>query len=303
MRYEKEAGTNGPRFSLQPEGERTLLGRTISHYRILDKLGGGNMGVVYRAEDIMLKRTVALKFLPPDLTREPDARRRFLREARAASTLDHPNACTIHEIAESEDDQIFMAMSCYEGETLKGKIQRGPLGAEEVRKIGIHVTRGLANAHDAGIIHRDIKPANIFITNDGLAKILDFGIAKLVNMGSVTLNKEFIGTVHYMSPEQINGTTVDLRSDIWSFGVLMYEMITGRLPFAGHYPSAVIYSILNEEPPEPRTILNDIPEYLERMMMRCLQKNPADRYENATAIEDELANPSWNSARSLDLVA
>ena len=288
MRMKNEAGTIGLRFSLHTEGGRTLLGKKISHYRILTKLGGGSMGVVYRAEDLDLKRTVALKFLPPDLTREPDARRRFLREARAASALDHPNICTIHEIGESEDDQIFMAMACYEGETLKGKIRRGPLGAEEVRKTAIHLARGLAKAHEAGIIHRDIKPANIFITNDGLAKILDFGVAKLVDAGTITRNKELIGTIHYMSPEQITDEDVGPRSDIWSFGVLLYEMITGRLPFPGHYPSVVIDSILRQDPPPPGNILETVPDYLERMIMRCLQKNPAGRYQSVPEIEQEL---------------
>jgi serine/threonine protein kinase/tetratricopeptide (TPR) repeat protein len=305
MRIENEAETNGLRFSIHPDGERTLLGRVVAHYRVLAKLGGGNMGVVYRAEDLQLQRTVALKFLPADLTSQPDARRRFLNEARAASALDHPNICTIHEIGESVDKQIFMAMACYEGETLKSKICRGPLGAEEVRQAGIQLARGLAKAHVAGIIHRDIKPANVFITNDGLVKILDFGVAKLVGTGTVARDGAFMGTIHYMSPEQITFEAVDYRSDIWSFGVLMYEMITGKLPFPGHYPNAVIHSILNEDPTPPRSILDSVPNYLAGIIMRCLEKDRGSRYAGVADIEKELQNsqllpsPSTRATRSI----
>src|SRR4030042_1376345 len=207
------------------------------------------MGVVYTAEDTKLKRTVALKFLPPELTRDPEAKQRFSHEAQAASALQHNNVCNIHDIDEASDGQIFIVMDCYEGESLKEKIARGSLKLEEAVDIVAQIASGLSKAHEKGIIHRDIKPANIFITTDGTVKILDFGLVKLTG-GQTKLTKvgSTLGTVTYMSPEQARGEEVDHRSDIWSLGVVLYELVSGKLPFASEYSAAAVYSILNEEP-------------------------------------------------------
>jgi serine/threonine protein kinase len=199
-----------------------MIGQTISHYKIIEKLGGGGMGVVYKAEDTKLKRMVALKFLPPDLTRDDEAKERFVHEAQAASALDHPNICTIHEIDETDDGQIFICMAYYEGETLKKKIERGPLPFDQTLDLAMQIAQGLARAHEAGITHRDIKPANIMITTRGEVKIVDFGLAKLVGQTRLTKTGTTMGTVAYMSPKQAQGIDADHRSDIWSLGVVLY---------------------------------------------------------------------------------
>ena len=191
-----------------------MIGKTISHYTILEKLGEGGMGVVYKAEDLKLKRIVALKFLPPDLTRDPDAKQRFIQEAQAASALDHPNICTIHEIDESPDGQMFICMACYEGRSLKEIIGNGPLDITEAADIAVDIARGLAKAHERGITHRDIKPANILITTDERVKVVDFGLAKLTGQTRITKTGTTVGTAAYMSPEQIRGEDVDHRTDI-----------------------------------------------------------------------------------------
>ncbi len=219
-----------------------MIGSTISHYKIIAKLGGGGMGIVYKAEDTKLKRAVALKFLPPELSRDDEAKERFVHEAQAASALDHPNVCTIYEIGETEDEQIFIAMAYYEGDTLKKKVASGQLSVASVIEIAIQMTQGLAKAHEKGIVHRDIKPANVMITQDGLVKILDFGIAKLTGRLRLTKTGMTVGTVAYMSPEQVQRIDADHRSDIWSLGVVMYEMLTGKLPFAGEYEQAIMLS-------------------------------------------------------------
>jgi serine/threonine protein kinase len=195
-----------------------MIGKTISHYRILEKLGEGGMGVVYKAEDSKLGRTVALKFLSPDLTRDAEAKARFVQEAQAASALDHPNICNVHEIDETSDGQTFIAMACYDGESLKAKIERGPLKVEDALEITSQVAHGLAKAHGQGITHRDIKPANILITKDGLAKIVDFGLAKLAGK-KLTKTGKTLGTAQYMAPEQALGKGVDQRADIWSLAL------------------------------------------------------------------------------------
>src|SRR5712692_2320572 len=192
-----------------------MIGETVSHYRIVEQLGAGGMGVVYKAEDLRLKRPVALKFLPPELTRDDGAKERFVQEAQTASALDHPNICIIHEIDETPDGRMFLAMAYYEGETLRRRIERGPLGLDGALDIAGQIAQGVAAAHEVGIIHRDIKPGNIMLTRRGEAKLLDFGIAKLLGQTGVTRTGSVVGTVSYMAPEQITGGAVEQRSDIW----------------------------------------------------------------------------------------
>ena len=256
-----------------------MIGKKVSHYRILEKLGEGGMGVVYKAEDTKLKRTVALKFLPPELTRDPEAKERFVHEARAASALDHPNICTIHEIDEA-DGQTFIAMAYVEGQSLKDKIKTGPLKLGEAVGIGVQVAEGLHEAHNRSIVHRDIKPANIMVTTSGQAKIMDFGLAKLSGQTKLTKEGTTLGTVAYMSPEQARGESVDHRTDIWSLGVVLYEMITGQVPFKGEYEQAVVYSILNEDPESITGLRTGVPMELERITNKCLEKEPSGRYQH-----------------------
>jgi serine/threonine protein kinase/Flp pilus assembly protein TadD len=260
-----------------------MIGTTISHYRIIEKLGSGGMGVVYKAEDLKLHRTVALKFLPPELTRDEEAKKRFKHEAEAASSLEHNNICNIHEIGES-NEQMFIVMSCYEGETLKCKIEKGPIDLKESLNIIIQIAEGLARAHDKGIIHRDIKPANIFITNDGTVKIFDFGLAKASGQTKLTQLGAIVGTAAYMSPEQVQGINIDKRADIWSLGVVFYEMLTGEMPFKGIYEQAVIFSVLNEEPEFVSKIRRNIPRQVEDVINKALQKNPERRFNNVNEI-------------------
>jgi serine/threonine protein kinase/tetratricopeptide (TPR) repeat protein len=254
-----------------------MLGQTISHYTIIEKLGGGGMGVVYKAEDTKLKRQVALKFLPPELTRDPDAKERFMHEAQAASSLQHTNICTIHDIDETEDGQMFISMDCYSGETLKKKIEHGPLKIAEAVELTTQIAQGLSKAHANGIVHRDLKPANIMVTEDGVAKILDFGLAKLAGQTKLTKEGVTAGTAAYMSPEQARGETVDHRTDIWSLGVVLYEMLSGQPPFKGEYDLAVIYSIMNESPQKLDGLRSDIPKRLVRIVESCLSKDKLAR--------------------------
>ena len=257
-----------------------MIGETISHYKILEKLGGGGMGIVYKAEDTKLHRTVALKFLPSELTRNEEAKKRFIQEAQAASSLDHNNICVVHEIDETDDGQIFISMNCYDGETLKKKIERGPIKTDEAIDIAIQIANGLKKAHEQKIIHRDIKPANIFITNDGIVKILDFGLAKLSGQTMMTKMGSTLGTVSYMSPEQAQGETVDHRTDIWSLGVVLYEMLTGLSPFKGDYEQAILYSILSEKPIPITSLRTGIPIELERIVFKAMAKKPEERFQH-----------------------
>jgi serine/threonine-protein kinase len=252
-----------------------MEGRTVAHFKILEKLGGGGMGVVYRALDLHLDRPVALKFLPPHLTADDEARQRFMQEARAASALEHPNICTIHDIGVSDDGDLFIAMALYEGETLKKRLAReGALSAETAVGIAQQAVAGLSAAHDRGIIHRDIKPANIFLTEDGRVIILDFGLAKLAGAAEITRSGSTLGTPYYMSPEQTRSEAVDHRTDLWSLGVVLYEMLSGRRPFEGDYESAVSYAIVNEDVAP----LADVPESLRDILDRALAKDPSERY-------------------------
>jgi serine/threonine protein kinase/tetratricopeptide (TPR) repeat protein len=263
--------------------KQTLAGGDViaGKYRILGSIGKGGMGVIYKAEDIRLKRLVALKVLPPDLTRVPEARERFIQEAQAASALDHANICTIYEIGECDDAVMYIAMAYYAGETLKQKIERGPLEVESALEIAVQIARGLARAHEAGIIHRDLKPANVIVTEHGDVRIIDFGLAKLIGGRDLTTVGTMMGTVIYMSPEQAQGGDVDCRTDIWSLGVLLYEMLTAQAPFGGDRDQAVIYSIINREPQPVGKFKRHVPAALEKIVRKAMQKTVAHRYQSA----------------------
>jgi serine/threonine-protein kinase len=264
-----------------------MVGQTVSHYRVLEELGGGAMGVVYKAQDVRLKRFVALKFLPPALTRDPAARQRFVQEAEAASALDHPNVCAIHDIDTTDEGRVFIAMAFYEGETLKKRLQRGPLPIAEAVALGAQIARGLAAAHVAGIVHRDIKPANLMLTARGEVKIVDFGIAKLAGQDDLTATGVSLGTVAYMAPEQFAGQ-IDARVDIWALGVVLFEMLAGRRPFDGENDIAVMNAVLNGTAPSVRSLRPDVPAGLAAIVDRALERRPADRYDSADDVAREL---------------
>jgi serine/threonine protein kinase/tetratricopeptide (TPR) repeat protein len=265
-----------------------MIGETISHYRIIEKLGRGGMGEVYKAEDTRLRRTVALKFLTPGLTLDEDARTRFMHEAQAASALQHHNICTIHEIDRTPDGQMFICMDYYAGDTLKVRIDRGPLRVGEAVDIAAQVAEGLARAHEAGTVHRDIKPANVSVTGDGMVKILDFGLAMLSDRTRITKMDTTVGTVAYMSPENTRGETVGPAADVWSLGVILYEMLTGRLPFRASHDAAMMYTILNEPHAPVTSHREDIPGELARIVDKALSKDPGDRYADAGEMARDL---------------
>ena len=257
-----------------------MIGKTISHYKILEKLGQGGMGVVYKAEDTKLKRTVALKFLSPQALGSQEEKTRFINEAQTAAALDHPNICTIHEIDEAEE-QTFISMAYIEGQNLKEKIEAGPLTINESLQIGVQIAKGLQEAHERGIVHRDIKSGNVMLTPKGRAKIMDFGLAKMGKRELITKEGTTLGTVAYMSPEQAQGQDIDRRTDIWSLGVVLYEIVTGRRPFRGDYEQAVVYSILNEDPEPITGLRTGVPMELERIVNKALAKSPDQRYQHA----------------------
>ncbi|HUE88608.1 MAG TPA: protein kinase [Vicinamibacterales bacterium] len=270
--------------------------RTLSHYRLRDRLGGGGMGVVYRAEDVRLKRVVALKFLSRELTRDYEARQRFEQEAQAASSLDHPNICTIYEIDRTSEDELFIAMAYCDGETLATRLQRGPLSIGDALDVATQIARGLEKAHHAGIVHRDIKPANVMITADGLVKVVDFGIAKLVDHTHLTRTGTILGTLAYIAPEQISATATDHRVDIWALGTLLYEMLTGTQPFAGDHELSVIHHILDDEPPPLTRLRPEASGQLAEVVQRALAKRPNDRYASAADLIRDLASCRANLA-------
>ncbi len=263
-------------------------GKTIAgKYKILAELGRGGMGIVYKAKDTKLKRTVALKFLPAELTQDKEAKKRFVQEAQAAAALEHPNICTIYEVDES-DGQTFIAMSYIEGHSLKDKLQDGPIDVDGAKDITIQVAEGLKEAHEKGIVHRDIKPANIMLTKKGQVKITDFGLAKLSWGADLTKPATIMGTVAYMSPEQARGEEVDHRTDIWSLGAMLYEMLTGERPFYKRQEQAMIYAIMNEKP-TPITILrSNIPTLIENVIEKALTKKKSGRYQSIREMIQDL---------------
>ncbi len=265
-----------------------MIGKQISKYKILEKLGGGGMGVVYLAEDIVLKRRVALKFLPQEYSMDSDTKKRFILEAQAASAIQHQNICTIHEINETSDGQIYICMDYYEGETLKKKIESGALEIDDALDIAIKIAQGLSSAHAKQEIHRDIKPANIIITNNNEVKIIDFGLARLAGQTRLTTESTAIGTIAYMSPEQARGEKVDHRTDIWSLGVLLFEMISGQLPFKSDYDQAIIYSIINERHDSLSDIRPSVTSDLERIVNKTLAKDPNQRYQSMDELLEDL---------------
>ncbi|MCG8469071.1 MAG: protein kinase [Gemmatimonadetes bacterium] len=271
------------------------IDRTVSHYRIVERLGGGGMGVVYRANDARLGRTVALKFIAPEISRDPEARRRFRLEARTASALDHPNICTIHDVAETEGGRLFIAMALYEGDTLRERMKRGPLDAYRATDIASQVASALEFAHAAGVIHRDVKPSNVLLTEEGAVKLLDFGLAH--SDGDESRTGGVKGTVAYMSPEQARGESADERSDIWAVGVLMYEMLLDERPFVADPPQAVIRAILHDEPGWSELSIR-APGLCE-VVRTALEKDPARRFADATALREAIADPPSPRGRPL----
>ena len=265
-----------------------MIGKTISQYKIIEKLGEGGMGVVYKAEDTKLDRFVALKFLPHSLNISDDERQRFVQEAKAAAAINHPNVCVIHAIQE-QDDQQFIVMEFVQGKTLRELVgATGPVAPTEALNYAIQIGEALQAAHEKGVVHRDIKSENIMVAAKNQIKVMDFGLAKLKGSLKLTKSSSTLGTLVYMSPEQINSSKVDARSDIFSFGVVLFEMLTGKMPFSGDYEAAIMYSILHEEPEPLQKHLPDAPSELVHIFNRVLEKDPQDRYQSMGDLVSEL---------------
>ena len=265
-----------------------MIGTTVSHYTIVGKIGGGGMGVVYRAEDTKLKRTVALKFLPSELTLDPEAKRRFVNEAQTASALQHNNICTVHDIDTTPDGEMFIVMDLYEGETLKARISNRRLSIGDCIETAVQIAQGLSKAHEKGIIHRDVKPANVLMTTDGVAKIVDFGLAKLKGQSQLTKTGTTPGTAAYMSPEQVMGEEVDHRTDIWSLGIVLYEMATNQPPFKSEFQEGVVYGIVHQNHTPMKSLNADVPDELELIVKKALEKDPSSRYQSVNEMLDDL---------------
>ena len=272
-----------------------MIGQTISHYKILEKLGEGGMGVVYKAEDIKLKRSVAIKFLPERLSMNHLEREHLRLEAQAASTLNHPNICTIHEI-EDIGEEAFIVMEFIDGRSLRSMIDQGRIPIADIIKIALNVGDGLHAAHSKGIVHRDMKPENIIVTNDGIAKIADFGLARAMDMKEESESTSVAGTITYMSPEQLRGEQIDHLTDIWSFGVVLYEMATGIQPFHGEYSQATAYGILNQKHEPASAVRPDIPRSLEKIIDRCLEKVSMLRFQRIASLLEELRKVDLDTA-------
>src|SRR5688572_13620731 len=254
-----------------------LIDSVVAQYQVLSRLGGGAMGVVYKARDLKLGRLVALKFLPPEWSHDEHAKQRFVREAQAASSTDHANICTVHDIQTTDDGRLFIVMAFYDGQTLKQRIAEGPLPLAEALGVATQVADGLARAHAAGVVHRDIKPGNVMVTEDAV-KIVDFGLATLAGSVQLTQAGSPMGTVGYMSPEQLRGLGATPQSDVWAVGVMLYEMLAGHPPFQGAYAEALSYAIRHETPPPLRAARPEIPEEVEQLVFRALHKDPAVRF-------------------------
>ncbi len=278
--------------TIQTPVKDLLKGTTFAgRYQIIQEIGRGGMGVVYKAHDTKLKRGVALKFLPQELTHISELKERFMREAQAAAALDHPNICTVYEFDETEE-KTFISMAYIEGQSLKTKIGSGPLELDEAIRVAIQTAEGLQEAHKKGVVHRDIKSANIMVDERGQAKIMDFGLARISGSTLLTQEGMMMGTVAYMSPEQARGEVVDFRTDIWSFGVVLYEMFSGQLPFKGDHEQAVVYSILNEKPKRLTDLRSEIPVSIEQVIDKAMEKDPENRYQNIDDLLDDLRSIS-----------
>jgi serine/threonine protein kinase len=274
---------------------KQMVGTTISQYKILEKLGEGGMGVVYKAQDTKLDRFVALKFLPPHMAASEQDKARFIQEAKSAAALNHPNVCSIIDIQE-QNEQMFIVMEFVDGQTLQEK--KSSLSLKQAIDFGIQVAEGLAAAHEKGIVHRDIKPENIMIRKDGIVQVMDFGLAKLVGVSRLTKAGSTVGTLGYMSPEQVQGLETDHRSDIFSFGVLLYEMITGKSPFSGAHESAILYEIVNVDVPPPSSLKPELDPELDRIVMECLEKDPNERMQSIKQVAIDLNRFKRTSSRS-----
>jgi len=274
-----------------------LIDSTVAQYHVLARLGSGAMGVVYKARDTKLGRLVALKFLPPEWSHDEDAKQRFVREAQAASATDHANICTVHDIQSTDDGRLFIVMAYYEGQTLKERLAAGPLTVQEALAAAMQVADGLARAHAAGVVHRDIKPGNVILTEDAV-KIVDFGLAKFADSLQLTQVGTPMGTVAYMSPEQLRGHEATAQSDVWAVGVMLYEMLAGHPPFQGGYAEAISYAIRHETPAPLRTQRPEVPEDVEQLVFRALHREPGVRFASGRELARALRQYRATRCRS-----